>query len=390
MNSPALRLLHLAPHAHGYGGIETLLRRHAVADARFGFDSWQLGLFEKNQPLPGESYRPQRFGWRDTPRAMRRRIVTTFEERKGSVIAWHNGWGMPWFADVDRSVRRIVCLQAHPDYYLESFAAIQPWIDGAVVVSPQAAEEALARMPGFPVERMGTLSLPIECPLGAPRPSAVNDVLVIGCAGRLTRVQKRWDRLVPFVGELKRLGVRFRLEVIGAGPLGGWLRRQFRDEPAVQFLGYQENPVYWARMQTWDAAVFFSDIEGGPLVMLEAMAAGAVPFYPQIGGSLGDEYAPRIDPRCHYPGGRPELAARALRDVFAGPADIVATLRERGRALAAMHHGDAYEVAFAAFVRRIAALPRISRPPDGSRRPTWTDRLPLGLLTRAFPRALWR
>jgi glycosyltransferase involved in cell wall biosynthesis len=367
MNPPAAatRLLHIAPHAHGYGGIETLLRRHAAADARFGFDSWQLGLFEKTRAENGEPYLPQRFGWRDTPRKMRRQMAATLRARAGSVIAWHNGWGMPWFADLDGSVRRIACLQANPAYYRESFAAIQPWIDGALVISPGAAADALAQMPGFPPDRLGCLHLPLESPLAPLRARVHGEPLVLGCAGRLTRVQKRWDRLVPCVAELKRLGVRFRLEVIGRGPLEPWLKQQFRDEPNVQFLGFLENPAYWARTQTWDAALFFSDIEGGPLVMLEAMAAAAVPFYPRIGGSLGDDYAPQIDPRCYYPAGDPIAAARAVQAVFASPPAEIAA-------------------------RRIAELPRISRPPDGARKPAWPDRLPLGLITRAFPRALWR
>ena len=390
MNAERIKLLHIAPHAHGLGGIETLLRRHAAADTRLGFEPWQIGLFEREQARAGEPYSPQHFGWRDTPRGMRRRMRAAMQARAGSIVVAHNGWGLPWFAPDDGSVRRIVVLHAHPSYYGDSLATLQPWIDGALVVSPRAADEMLALMPGFPAERLGGLKLPIECPLAAPRGRQAGGELVIGCAGRLARAQKRWDRLVPFVAELKRLGVRFRVEVIGRGPLEAWLRGQFRDEPAVQFLGFLENPAFTARMQTWDAAVFFSDVEGGPIVLLEAMAAGAVPFYPTIGGSLGDDYAPHIDVRCHYPAGDAAAAARAVRAVFSDPATDVARLRAHARDLAATHFGDAYETAFAAFVHRIAALPRISRPPDGARLSRWSDRLPLGLITRAFPRALWR
>jgi glycosyltransferase involved in cell wall biosynthesis len=186
------------------------------------------------------------------------------------------------------------------------------------------------------------------------------------------------------------MGLPFRIEVVSDGPLRGWLERRLGSDPAVQFLGWQKTADYWRRMQDWDAAVFFSDHEGGPLVLLESMAAGVIPFYPAIGGSLGDEYVPRLDPRCYYRAGDPVAAARALRDVLASPPEFLAGLRSRAQAIAGPHGSGGYEAVFGEFIRRIAVLPRISREPGPGRPERLTDWLPLGLITRAFPAALWR
>lgn len=390
MSTQGLRLLHIAPHAHGYGGIETLLARHATYEPANGFDSWQLGLFEKSTAAGGERYSPQRFSWRETPRRMRRAMSSAMVEREGSVVIWHNAWGLPWFADLDHSMRRIVVMHANPSYFAGWLPKIRRWIDGVLTVSKAGADAVKALLPGWADHRVAYLPLPIEPPrevdLGRPlcRP------WLIGCAGRLARTQKRWERLVPFVAELARLGVNFRLEIVGRGPLQQRLAARWRDDSRIAVLGFLEKPEFWRTMQQWDGAVFFSDTEGGPLVLLEAMAVGVVPFYPAIGGSAGDDYVPRIDPRCHYPAADPVSAARRICDVLNSPAGKIRELRARAHALVLPHCDGGYESTFAGFVRHIAALPRISVPSRADRRSRWTDLLPLGLVTRAFPRSLWQ
>ena len=388
MNPGAIKLLHIAPRARGIGGIESLLARHAKADAAAGFDAWQIGLFDRVR-IPESRFWAQAFGWRDSPRGMRSRMRETLSARAGSVVIWHNAWGLPWFADLDAAERRIVCLHAHRTYFERWLPLVRTQIDGILAVSPGIARDALTLLPGWPAERIASLTLPIVLPdspgeVRLPRPT-----WVIGCAGRLARPQKRWDRLVPFVAELRRLSVPFRLEIIGDGPLRSWLEHQLRGQAEVTFLGFVDSNEYWRRMKSWDAVVFFSDVEGGPIVLLEAMAAGALPIYPSIGGSVGDEYAPRIDPRCYYAAGDPIEAARSLQALLALPAGELERKRGLAKALALPHARGDYEAQFAEAVRRFAALPRVSD--SGSpRRSSWMDILPLGLITRVFSQHLWR
>lgn len=387
MNASRIKLLHVAPRARGIGGIETLLARHARTDGAH-FDATQIGLFDRDGR--GETrFAAQGFGWRDTPRAMRAALRPALAQQAGSVAVWHNAWGLPWFADLDAAERRIVVLHAHRDYFAEWLPAVREQLDGILAVSPAIARDAAEMLPGWALERIDVLPLPIAPPVGLRADRRTSGPWVIGCAGRLARAQKRWDRLVPCVAELRRLGLDFRLEIIGDGPLRAELERAYRADAAVTFLGFVDEAEYWRRLATWDAALFFSEVEGGPIVMIEAMAAGVLPVYPQIGGSVGDDYAPRIDSRCHYPAGDPVAAARALHALLNLPAEEVEARRERARTLAAPHEGDGYERRFAAFVHRIAGLPRIARAPT-PRSARWSDVVPLGLITRLFPGQLWR
>ncbi len=385
-----LRLLHVCPWVRTIGGVETLLARHASADAASGFDAWQLALFDRSPARAGESYSTQAFSWRSTPRRMRQAISAALSARVGSVVLWHNAWGLPWFGDLDGSTRRIVCLWDSETHFGPWLSGLAGLVDGAVCISDEAARAVARLLPHLKPERIAVLPVPIAVPPGVTIARSRQSEWVIGCAGRLVRAQKRWDRLVPFVTELRRMGVQFRLEIVSDGPLRRWLERSFSGDRAIQFLGWLDRAEYWRRLQTWDAAVFFSDHEGGPIVMLEGMAAGALPFYPAIGGSLGDDYAPRIDPRCHYAAGDPVAAARAVRDVLSAAPEAVAELRRRAQALTRRHDGGNYDRIFADFIRRIAELPRLSTEPRGDRPARLADWLPLGLITRAVPGALWR
>jgi glycosyltransferase involved in cell wall biosynthesis len=386
---PPLKLLHVSPWVHTVGGMETLLAEHAANDAANGLAASQLSLFDRAAPSPEYPSTCLGFSWRSTPRGMRRAMAAACAARAGSVVVWYSGWGLPWFGDLDASSRRIVYLHDNEGSFRTWLPGLREWIDGVLCVNSAAADAATRLLPDLPAERIQNLDVPIFPPPGLQAERAGKPPWILGCAGRLTREHKRWDRLVPFVAELTALGIDFRVEVTSDGPLRPWLERQFRGDSRVRFLGWQTKADYWRRLQNWDVALYFSEREGGPLTLVEAMAAGVLPLYPGIGGSLGDEYAPRLDPRCLYPAGDLRSAARALRDLLASPPEALNALRRRAQTLVQGHHASHYPAAFAAFVQRVAALPRRSREPGAGRPSRAADMLPLGVLTRAWPGALW-
>jgi glycosyltransferase involved in cell wall biosynthesis len=390
--TPPMKLLHVSPRVRGQGGIESQLQRHAAWDAAHEVDSVQLALFDPASPssVSEPAYATRSFSWRDTPAAMRRSMARALAEQAGRIVIWHNAWGLPWFGDVDGSTRRIVYLHANEAYFREWLPGLSEWIDGVVCDNPAAAKAMSRLLPELEPERVIGLIEPIAPPADLSLERPARKQWVIGCAGRLVREQKRWERLIPFVAELQRLEVPFRLEIVGEGPLRPWLERRLKGNVEAAFFGWLRGADYWRRLQSWDAALFFSDYEGIPIVLLEALAAGVIPIYPRIGGSLGDEYAPRVDPRCHYPAGDPAAAACALRDLLAEPAATLAELRRRARAVTAPNQISVPEKEVADFARMIASRPRRSCPPTGGRSPRFCDVLPLGIVTRAFPAALWR
>ncbi len=385
-------LTHIAAWVRSIGGVETLLARHAVADAAGGFAATQVALFDRAPFVgePGPDYEPMRFHGRWRVGAMRRAMAREGARRPGALTLWHNGWGLPWFADADGSARRIVCLWDSVEHFGPWLQRVRPWLDGVVCMSKAAAADVARLLPDWSAERTQVLRVPLEIPTGLQVERAARSEWVIGCAGRLVGPQKRWERLVPFVRELRARGLSCVIEVVSDGPLRPWLQEQLSGDAGVQFLGWQERDAYWARLQTWDAAVSFTDHEGGPIVMLEAMAGGALPIYPAIGGSLVRDYLPGLDARCQYAVGDPVAAAQAVAAWMAVPLAEANAVRRRAVAIARGHRPENYDRDFAAFGHRIAGLPRISRSPSGRGPRRWFDLLPLGLVTRVCPAVLWR
>ena len=386
----AISVAHVAAWVQSIGGVETLLRHHRQCDAPAGLAAAQIALFDKTE-IPNEpAYSTQRFSGWFTPRRMRQDLRETFSRMPESVVLWHNGWGLPWFADGDHSRRRIVCWWDSQTHWGPWLDAVKPWVDGVICMSESAAEEVGSLWPELPAERRGVMRVPIEPPSDLGARSDRGREWVIGCAGRLVRAQKRADRLVPFVTALKELGVPFRIEVISDGPLRESLQQELKDESGVQFLGWQSSDDYWRRMQGWDAMVSFTDHEGGPIVMLEAMAAGALPVFPSIGGSLVADYLPGLDFNCLYPPGEVATAAARMHAFMTMPAGELLRLRQRAQQIAQAHTVDRYHREFTSFVERIDQLPRISQPPQHQRGTKLADFCPLGALTRFSRGSLWK
>jgi glycosyltransferase involved in cell wall biosynthesis len=383
-------LVHIAAWIKSIGGVETLLALHAERDQPAGFSSVQLGLFDKDRSRNAADYSTQAFSGWNTPRQMKAAMATAQQTSAGAVTLWHNGWGISWFADKDQSSRRIVCLWDSVTHFESWLSRVRHLVDGVICMSDAALADVRRLWPELPAERLQMLAVPIEFPSTEMTSPTRSQEWVIGCGGRLVHRQKRAERLVPFVQELRRLGLNFRLEVVSDGPLRETLEQQLQDEPRVRFLGWQSRKDYWARLASWDAAIFFTDHEGGPIVLLEAMAAGVLPVFPQIGGSLADDYLPQVDARCAYPAGDVKAAAQAMKRLMAAEPADVAEIKRRARTLAMRHTPERYHDAFSQFVRRIEALPRISQAATGPRRWRWWDRLPLGLISRFYPTALWK
>ncbi len=390
MSEPVLKLLHVAPWARTIGGIEAVLARHAEVDAILGFDSHQVSLFDKAPSLPEEPYSPQAFSWRTTPRQMRMAMARTCANHAGSVVVWQGAWGLPWFADNDGSRRRIIYLHDNFARYAPLLPHLTGLVDGVFCCSKATAQQVLLQMPGMTSDRVAVPPLPIFPPAELDFRRPEKREWIVGYVGRVERTHKRLDRLIPFMSEINRLGINCRVEVMGGGSLLPWLMRRLGANPSVRFLGVQKGANYWRVLQSWDAVVSFSDHEGGPIALLEAMSAGAIPIYPTMMGSLGDDYTPQVDPRGYYAAGDPRAAARALQSLSSSPPQEVAEMHQRAHTLAWRHAVGDYERVFSDFVHRVAKLPRISRAPRGARQARLTDWLPLGLITRLLPGALLR
>lgn len=110
------------------------------------------------------------------------------------------------------------------------------------------------------------------------------DAPLVGSVGRLNEV-KRQDLLVRAFAALRRTRPAAHLLLVGDGPTMGALRelaKQLSVGDCVHFAGYQARPAPYLRVM--DVFALTSRIEGMPLVVLEAWAAGVPVVASRVGG----------------------------------------------------------------------------------------------------------
>ncbi len=149
---------------------------------------------------------------------------------------------------------------------------------------------------------------------------------VILYAGRLGP-RKGLRRLLEAFARLPRK--RYRLVLLGDGPLAAELRRRARRlgiAAETAFLGHGDAGRVAAWLRRARCFVLPSDYEGFPLVLLEAMASGAPVVTTPIGAldELGE------DPPLRVAAPDPDALAQAIRDLMEDPeAAALQALRAR-------------------------------------------------------------
>ena len=380
MRSNDFNVVHVSPRVQAHGGIEALHAVHRTLPLKQAF----VALFDRG-PEPRPGYVNLNFNWRTTLGQMRREFARTMEAHAGAVVIYHNVWGLPLLCGGDGAARRIAFFHSMPAYHAKEIPRVVSLVDGMLAVTPAFPPVWQAMAPALEPERTRVLPSPANPPPGLSRRPNSGGEIVLGYSGRVERLHKRLDRLPALLRALDAAGLRYRFEVLGTGSLSKSLERQLRGR--VRFHGWQEGAAYWRILAGWDGLIFFSDVEGAPIALYEAMSLGIVPFFPRIGESIGDVYVPQVDQRCYYARGDMPALAENLRSVFTGAPPDVAALRDRAQALVSTHTVAKYGGALAEFMERIAELPRRSSP--GDIRGRWSDGLPLGLVARAMPGLLW-
>jgi glycosyltransferase involved in cell wall biosynthesis len=370
------------------GGVETLLGIHRRLDEAAGLAPQFRMLFERRPPPGDPLYHNWNFRWFHTLAVVRRDFGRVMAQSRGAVVIHHSCWGTPFLAAADASGRRLIFLHNAGERHLQGFLGAQRgYVDGVLSISPVAGGLVSRLLPEIEPDRFCAPAAPISLPAVLPerRLWREGDPVVLGYSGRLWRSQKRLDRVVPLVAALREAGVNFRLELLGDGPYRPVLERRLAGCREVKFCGWRTHDAYWRTLAGWDGICFFSDYEGGPLTLVEAMAVGTLPFFPQIGGSLGDYYTPQVNGPGYYPAGDVGALARAIQGVFGQDRRAIEAQRARARELVRNHTIETYERDFAGFVQRMAARPRLSREPVASPPARLAHCLPLGLVTRFWP-----
>jgi len=365
-----------------------MLRLHHKADGAHGLESAFCAYFE---PRNSDLERVHGLGLSGLSciHTARRR----FRALPGSppqMMVWHNFWGLPFLADLDRAGRRLGVLHTDCPGLATWLRGLRGLVDGALCVSQPLLDMVHRELPELAGARSAWLPYPVaRDQTEAPQAPLRARPIVLGFAGRLSFEQKRVDRFPALAEALARQGVNFEFEFMGQGPQADWLRHAFAGNARVRFHGRQTGDGYWSVLRRWDAVVFVTDYEGLPITLLEAMAVGVLPVFPAI-GSGGDRYAAGVRSDLLYPAGHIEEAAAVVKSLAAAPESDIRELRRRANALVTPHLGHCYEEIFARHVRHVTEMPRISRQIVSRPRIGPRMLLPFGVLNRLWPGALWR
>jgi glycosyltransferase involved in cell wall biosynthesis len=262
-----------------------------------------------------------------------------------------------------RGAVSVLCVS--PDLEDRMRAAGARRVGRAVVAAPAAPPVGASGPAAPPVGASGPAAPPVGAsgpaapPVGASA-RAAPPAPAVGAAAQTSRASRRpvvlaAGRLAPQkgFGTLLEAAARWRdirpepvLVIAGAGPLEADLRRKAASLGlAVQFAGHRRDVQ--ALLDMADVFVLPSRWEGQPLVLQEALRAGAAIVATRVGGvaALTGERAALL-----VPPGDPERLAAAVRSVLTDPV-LAATLREAaaGRARSLPGEDDAVAAALAEY-----------------------------------------
>lgn len=389
--SLGMELTHLFTFFQGLGGVQSVLRRHHDRDEHHGIKSRFVLFFERRSV---SSTRVEGLGlnFTSTVSLLRRRFRHTVQSEGLNVAIYHNLWGLPLCFDMDRALCRIGVLHSHWPGMNWQLSMQRGLLDGVLCVATSLQKVAQEAFPELDEKRIGMLPYPVQVfgPTHEDRRSATADApVVLGYSGRLVREQKRVDRLPKLIQLLESHRLNYRFEFLGDGPQRKVLERCLSGNSRIRFHGSLSGDEYWKVLRRWDFIVFVSEFEGLPISMLEAMAVGVVPIYPNI-HSGGESYARKVSDGLVYESEKFSEVVLQLERWNALREPDREALRENSRAAVKVHLGDSYEQSFSRQIREIVALPGVSRRDLYSRSRYLSDHCPFALLRRFWPKGMIR
>jgi glycosyltransferase involved in cell wall biosynthesis len=242
-----------------------------------------------------------------------------------------------------RGAVSVLCVS--PDLEDRMRAAGARRVGRAVVAAPAAPPVGAPARAAPPVGASARAAPPAPAVGAAAQAFRASRRPVVLAAGRLAP-QKGFGTLLEAAARWRDIRPEPVLVIAGAGPLEADLRRKAASLGlAVQFAGHRRDVQ--ALLDMADVFVLPSRWEGQPLVLQEALRAGAAIVATRVGGvaALTGERAALL-----VPPGDPERLAAAVRSVLTDPV-LAATLREAaaGRARSLPGEDDAVAAALAEY-----------------------------------------
>jgi len=360
------RRLHISASLDRLGGLETLVKLMVRHDP----DSGAISLLDTGGTENPQVIRLRAGRWMNAA-AARRRLLQ--KRVTADTLIFHNFAGMAMLGGSIPHRRSVLYLHTNSADVFDLLPQRARFFDAILASGSDLARE-LQQLPVCTVP-VTPLEYPLSESFFGVTAQKKEAGLVVGYSGRLDTEQKRVGRLVELAEQLDALGINYQLEIAGSGPEESGLRQKLAGRN-VRFLGRLDERQMAAAYGGWDFLVCTSDYETGPLVALEAMAAGVPPIMPDIPCQATALLRKNKFPQ--YPKGDLAAAAALIRDLMKPEAG--AELREKIRALVAGRKPEAFMATLFAELEKIGQAPGCSeRMPTPRGLPEW---LPFGLRSR--------
>ncbi len=399
---PNLKLQHNITFLRSLGGMQSAAQRHLNHDKNLGLRSDFNVFFESNDPEPDRVNAMGWSGWTSiggARRSMKKQLNNSRKNAAAPDLAlYYNFWGAPILADLDRAKRRVGVLHSPWVGIEDCLQGQRGLMDGALCINQPLVDLVLKEIPELGPDRVRLLPVAIrpheELNVNEilERPAKPHgDPIVIGVCGRVSKEQKRVDRLPDFCEAMDRAEKKFRLEILGDGPESDWLKSKLSHRKDVVFHGTKRGLDYWKTISEWDCILFVSDYEGIPIALMECMALGVVPIYPDI-NSGAESYLREVDSDCVYPAWDFEKLIEQLDRILqrtSNPTQWVEYKKSFRKPISA-HLSDQYDQVYQSFVEEIISRPALVKNPIPYRSLNLWDSLPFGALNRIHPSSYYR
>jgi glycosyltransferase involved in cell wall biosynthesis len=230
-----------------------------------------------------------------------------------------NSWEYNEILDLPRkdlTIPVISIVHNDRDVFYEMARLLQDRVSTIVAVSDRIRTKLKAVVPLSRRSIVRYIPYGVE-PVALREPKTSDRPLQLVYLGRIQQEQKRIFDLVPFVTALNALGVNCVLNVIGDG---GDVRELFdklslRPGTAqINFWGPVLHREAMQQLSTQDIYLLFSEFEGLPISLLEALTRGVVPVVSQISSGVSEILIDSVNARI-FPIGRADLAAKIVAEL---------------------------------------------------------------------------
>jgi glycosyltransferase involved in cell wall biosynthesis len=216
----------------------------------------------------------------------------------------------------DLTIPVIAIIHNDRDVFYENALLLHDRVSTIVAVSSTICRKLKAVLP------LSRRSIVRWIPYGVdPAPArqqwSENRPLQLVYLGRIQQEQKRILDLLPFVEALNSLRVDSVLSLIGEGESSrGLLDKLSESSGTVQiaFPGPLLHQEAMRQLASQDIYLLFSEFEGLPISLLEALVRGVVPVVSQVPSGVSEILIDSVNAKI-FPIGRPDLAAKIVAEL---------------------------------------------------------------------------